>query len=237
VSDILPPQLAFVSATGAGGVVFTNSNGVGASGTVSGTIPSLASGTPATITLTTTVINAPPNGTVIANPVAVSAAGETNVLTNNASVSVTVANTADLSGQVYIDTNGNSVRDAGERGIPNVTVTAIGIATGTGQPVMQTALTNANGLYTFVALQLGTYTIRQSQPIDFNNNTSIAGTALGIPGFNEVNEVVLAGIAAGYDFPETQLVSKRQLLATTAPTPVRVAVDGASRGTGATRRR
>ena len=237
VSDILPPQLAFVSATGAGGVVFTNSNGVGASGTVSGTIPSLAIGTPATITLTTTVINAPPNGTVIVNPVAVNAAGETNVLTNNASVSVTVANTADLSGQVYIDTNGNSVRDAGERGIPNVTVTAIGIATGTGLPVTETIQTNANGLYTFVALPLGTYTIRQSQPIDFNNNTSIAGTALGNTGFNEVNGVVLTGNANGYDFPETQLVSKRQLLATTAPTPVRVAVDGASRGTGATRRR
>ncbi|MCB9138393.1 MAG: carboxypeptidase regulatory-like domain-containing protein [Caldilineaceae bacterium] len=54
---------------------------------------------------------------------------------------------------VWLDANGNAAQDAGEPGIAGVTV----ILTGDG--VMQTMVTDANGLYTFPDLMPGAYTV------------------------------------------------------------------------------
>ena len=54
---------------------------------------------------------------------------------------------------VWLDTNGNGVQDAGEPGIAGVTV----ILTGDG--VMQTMVTDANGFYTFSDLMPGAYAV------------------------------------------------------------------------------
>src|SRR5205823_14895598 len=79
-----------------------------------------------------------------------------------------VALTAKISGTVYNDLNGNGVFDTGEPGLPNVTVTA------TSGTFSTTAITNANGLYSFTGLTIdpgptATYTLDYAVPTGFVN--------------------------------------------------------------------
>jgi len=55
---------------------------------------------------------------------------------------------------VWQDTNGNGVQDVGEPGIPNVTVTLTN-----GNGAIQTDVTDANGIYGFINLLAGNYTV------------------------------------------------------------------------------
>ena len=58
---------------------------------------------------------------------------------------------------VYTDRNRNGVRDSGERGIPNATVTVIGADGKT-----RTATTDGNGKYIVSCIPKGTYTVKVS---------------------------------------------------------------------------
>ena len=60
---------------------------------------------------------------------------------------------------VYRDNNNNNVQDAGDVGIPGVTVT-LTLPNGT----TQTATTDANGIYTFPNLPAGSYTVSAATP-------------------------------------------------------------------------
>jgi uncharacterized repeat protein (TIGR01451 family) len=232
VNDVLPSNVTFVSATSAAGA-FTNSNG-----TVSGTIASLPSGSPATITLTTTVNNNTPNATVITNPVTVTAAGESNTTNNSASASATVLNVASVRGFVYNDLNNNGVFDAGDTGIPNIAIRIAGTAAVTNAAVSRDATTDTNGEYVFTDVPLGTYTITQTQPSNFTSVATNPGTINGIVSGtgapNVISSINLTGNSVANNFGESQLVSKRLLLA--SANNVRVGLNTSARSTNAFRR-
>ena len=85
---------------------------------------------------------------------------------------------ADPLGFVYVDQNQNGLRDPGEPGIPNVSISISGTAfAGTifSRPLLPsdipggslTILTDANGLYQYNPIPPGLYTIRETQPVGY----------------------------------------------------------------------
>ena len=76
---------------------------------------------------------------------------------------------------VWDDSNGNGVQDAGEPGIPGVTLTLMG-TTGSGASVTQTTTTDANGLYQF-AEPPGTYTVAVTTPSGYTPTATGKGAA------------------------------------------------------------
>ncbi len=210
VSDPLPTTLNFVSATSG----FTNT-----SGTVGGTIASLAAGASTTITIGTTVKNDTPNATAINNQVVVTAAGESNPNNNSATAAATVVSTAKLSGRVYIDSNNNGTRDTSEVGIRGVTMNLTGTSS-TGTAVTRTTTTDANGEYTFDALPVGTYTVLQVQPGNFRSRSTNVGTVNGVSSGtgtdNQIAAINLTADSIANEFGELLILSKRSFLASSA---------------------
>jgi hypothetical protein len=89
-----------------------------------------------------------------------------------------------LSGLVYQDTNGNGAFDSGEPGITGVTVTLSGTSN-LGQAISATAITAANGTYSFTtdssgnALRPGTYSITETAPSGYLLGSANLGTVNG----------------------------------------------------------
>jgi len=73
-----------------------------------------------------------------------------------------MTNDKTLWGYVFCDADNDGYRDAGEKGIANVTITV----TGTDRlgAVLRTTKTDANGFYQFTQLNPGTYTLKETQP-------------------------------------------------------------------------
>ncbi len=73
-----------------------------------------------------------------------------------------------------------------------------------GNPVLETTTTDSNGVYQFVGLKPGTYTVTEIQPAAFADGPDFAGTAGGTIGADKVTNIVIAPaeIATGYDFLE-----------------------------------
>ncbi len=209
VTDPLPQNLTFVSAT-SGFTFDTNTR------TVSGTIASLATGAPSTITISTTVNNNTPNATVLNNTVTVAATGESNTTNNTATATATVVNTANLTGRVYVDSNNNGVRDTNEAGIAGVTINLNGTPT-IGSTVSRTATTDVNGEYTFTAVPIGTYTVTQVQPANFTSRSTnvgtIGNTPSGTAAENQISAINLTGDSIANNFGEIVIFSKRRFLA------------------------
>jgi hypothetical protein len=72
---------------------------------------------------------------------------------------------------VWSDTNGNGIQDAGEPGISGLTVTLTG-------PVSATAVTGANGEYSFMGLSAGTYTVSVATPAGLTPSPVLAAGSL-----------------------------------------------------------
>jgi large repetitive protein len=114
---------------------------------------------------------------------------------------------AGLSGSVYVDSDNDGVRDAGEAPIAGVTITVTG-TTETGAPVSMTTTTDASGNYSFPTLLPGTYTITETQPVQYGDGIDSVGTVNGSPvgatTNDSINTVVLTGAGAGsaYNFGE-----------------------------------
>lgn len=114
-----------------------------------------------------------------------------------------------LAGAVYVDSNLNGVRDAGEPGIAGVTVTLTGNDVN-GATVSQTQVTDASGGYLFVNLlpaNGGGYTLTETQPGAYADGDEHVGTLGGSAGASGTS--VITGIATtagaagtGYDFGE-----------------------------------
>jgi len=89
---------------------------------------------------------------------------------------------ASLSGSVYVDTNNNGVKDAGEPPIANVAITLMG-TDDQGNSVSLNTTTGSNGSYQFANLHPGNYTITETQPAGFlqgkNTVGSLGGTVNG----------------------------------------------------------
>jgi uncharacterized repeat protein (TIGR01451 family) len=113
-----------------------------------------------------------------------------------------------LSGFVYVDSNGNGVRDGGETaGIAGVTLTLTG-TDDQGTPVNRTATTDASGAYAFDNLRPGTYSVAETQPAAWDDGGdsigSVGGTPRGTAGNDTLGAIVLnAGESGtGYNFGE-----------------------------------
>ncbi|HEY0685361.1 MAG TPA: SdrD B-like domain-containing protein [Steroidobacter sp.] len=112
-----------------------------------------------------------------------------------------------LAGAVYIDLNGNGVRDAGEAGIASVTVTLTGTDM-SGAAVNRSVGTDATGAFLFIDLLTPTgagYTLTQpTQPAAYADGIDAAGTAGGSVGNDVVTGINLAvnTDATGYLFGE-----------------------------------
>ncbi|WP_185155406.1 SdrD B-like domain-containing protein [Rudanella paleaurantiibacter] len=81
---------------------------------------------------------------------------------------------ASLGDYVWIDSNGNGQQDAGETGVPNVTVQ---LFTAAGTPVASTT-TNTSGLYSFTGLTAGSYYVVFTAPQGTTFTTANTGSDL-----------------------------------------------------------
>lgn len=102
-----------------------------------------------------------------------------------------------LGGRVYVDLNANGQYDAGEFGIPGVTLTLSGTVT-------RTVTSGADGVYQFIGLPPGTYAITETHPNAYADGADRAGTAGGTVANDAITNIVIAGPGAftGYDFGE-----------------------------------
>ncbi|MBK9151774.1 MAG: carboxypeptidase regulatory-like domain-containing protein [Saprospiraceae bacterium] len=91
-------------------------------------------------------------------PVVVLQSGE-----NNPTIDAGYYRPATIGDFVWDDKNANGVQDAGEPGIPGLTVTLSGTA-GDGTPVNLTTVTGPNGEYSFTGLKPGSYTVTFTKP-------------------------------------------------------------------------
>src|SRR5688572_21462353 len=126
---------------------------------------------------------------------------------------------AALGGFVYVDLDNDGVRDTGEAGIPNVTVTLTGKSL-TGASVTRTVKSGSDGLYAFFNLPAGTYTIKQTQPSGYADGKESIG---GLGGSITANDVITAIVApradscsGSYNFGERPIVNQPP---PPAPTP------------------
>ncbi len=110
---------------------------------------------------------------------------------------------AKLCGWVYVDTNNNGVRDAGEVGISGVTLT---LKDADGNPTGITAITDTDGHYCFTGLHPGTYTVGEIQPVGYLDGLDTPGTEGGVaqnPGDMIMNITLKPGVhAEDYNFGE-----------------------------------
>ncbi len=108
---------------------------------------------------------------------------------------------AAISGFVYVDANNNGLKEGSEVGIQGVTIQAIRDGV-----IVQTTITAADGSYSLVGLQPGTYTIREVHPGFFLDGRD---TLFGIDSAHndQFVDVVLnpSGNASGYLFGEGTL--------------------------------
>lgn len=97
-----------------------------------------------------------------------------------------------ISGFVYADVNDNGQIDAGELGIPGVTVTLMGVDD-RGNAVMLTTVTASNGFYLFDNLRPGTYKLVETQPSMFIDGRDTIGTPGGATQNDRFEQIVLPG--------------------------------------------
>lgn len=115
------------------------------------------------------------------------------------------SNTGSLAGVVYLDANGNGLRDAGEAGIGVVPVSLTGTDS-LGAAVAASGYTDAEGAFVFSQLPAGVYVLGSGTVAGTMDEQAIAGTAGGTPGIGSVSNIVL-GVGAsgtGYVFGKRQ---------------------------------
>jgi uncharacterized surface anchored protein len=110
---------------------------------------------------------------------------------------------ASLGGFVYVDVNGDGVKQDAEPGLANVPVTLTGTDR-QGGSVAQSLQTNAVGSFLFSSLRPGTYTLTETQPTGYLDGLDSAGTQGGTVGDDELSAIALGGgdQGAGYNFGE-----------------------------------
>ncbi len=97
---------------------------------------------------------------------------------------------AGLSGFVYVDSNNNGVKDAGESAIPGTTVTLTGFDDQ--GPLTKQAVTDANGFYQFQNLRPGTYALTETQPASFMDGKDTIGSQGGAVANDNFSNIALA---------------------------------------------
>jgi hypothetical protein len=104
------------------------------------------------------------------------------------------AQTASLSGYIYVDFDQNGMHDAGEDGVAGVTVTLTGTDVN-GNSVSLTAVTDDNGYYSFLGLAAGTYQLSKPRATDqYRDFTASPGTVNGSSDGTAQDQETIVGI-------------------------------------------
>ncbi len=109
-----------------------------------------------------------------------------------------------LSGFVYLDAGADGVRGPGEAGIGGVNIQLTG-TDATGAPVSVNVVTGADGSFLFEDVLSGTYTLSETQPVDYADGSETLGEAGGDDSVNDIfSSIVLAAgqVAGGYLYAE-----------------------------------
>ncbi len=114
--------------------------------------------------------------------------GDGNPTNDNVPTPFAVAS-GELTGNVYVDQDGDGIFDDGELPIAGVVVTLTGTDIN-GDPVEMTTTTTADGGYYFENLLPGSYTVTQVHPEGFLDGIDTPGTAGGVAG-NDVIDLEL----------------------------------------------
>lgn len=214
VVDTLPTGAVFVSGTSLIGTTAAGTVASGANNTANVTIPTLAPGETALVTILARAPSTAPSN--ITNSVTVTAAND-NVATNNtatAATAITAPPVSNLSGRIYVDSNNDGTGQSTEPGVSNITVTLTGTETTGGAAVNRTTTTDTNGDYTFASVNQGTYTVSSASPNDFNFRAANPGTTGGTAGNRQISAINLAGTnSTTNNVGFTRVFSKRLFLA------------------------
>src|SRR5262249_52565789 len=102
---------------------------------------------------------------------------------------------AGLSGYVYLDSNDNGNKDAGEPGLSGVLVTLTGF--NDQGPIAQQATTDATGFYQFQSLRPGSYVLTETPPPHYLNGMDSIGSQGGTVSVNTLTNIALAAGVLG----------------------------------------
>lgn len=83
-----------------------------------------------------------------------------------------------IAGFVYLDSNNNGARDGNEKGLAGVLITMTGFDANDQPLPTRTTVTDANGNYSFDAVEPGIYTVRQTQPGNYVDGIDVAGNGV-----------------------------------------------------------
>jgi uncharacterized repeat protein (TIGR01451 family) len=116
-----------------------------------------------------------------------------------------------IAGAVYVDANGDGVRNPSEAPLAGVAITLTSSAGFT-----TTVTTDASGNYIFTGLLPGIYTITETQPAEYGDGATNVGSGGGSPGVNTVTGIIVNSGQdfSGYNFGE---ILKEVLLGSIAP--------------------
>ena len=144
----------------------------------------------------------------VANTISGIVLGANTQATNYRFAEVPLISTA---GSVFEDVNNNGQKDAGEVGVPNVTVVLTGTSVVTGQAISPiTVTTDASGNYTFPNLVPGVYTITETQPTGYFDGKEQNGTpaaTVGSDKFKGIDLTKSAATSSGFNFGEQKASS------------------------------
>lgn len=113
-----------------------------------------------------------------------------------------------LAGLVWYDIDNSAAQNGTEPGIAGVTVTLTGTDYRGNAIAAQVAATDATGAYGFANLRPGTYTVAETQPVDYADGQlqlgSVDGTSSGTITTNRFNSIAIGSQSAGvrYNFGE-----------------------------------
>ncbi len=115
-----------------------------------------------------------------------------------------------IGGVVFDDCSNDGIQQAGETGIPGVTITLKGVDNLGHNNVTAVTTTDSQGAYNFTVSSPGTYSLTETQPATYLQGTNAVGTVNGVPvgqlgpGVDVISNVVLASGNQGinYNFAE-----------------------------------
>ncbi len=97
---------------------------------------------------------------------------------------------AEIQGLVWEDFNNDGEVNFGEKAVEGVTITLSG-TDDRGAAVSLNTQTDIEGIYMFIDLRPGEYTVAEVQPNELNDGVDVVGTIDGVPvGDNSVNDVI-----------------------------------------------
>jgi choice-of-anchor A domain-containing protein len=142
------------------------------------------------------------NGQIFGTLVAGSWTGYGQIVYQPAEI-IPTTGTSRISGMVYRDENKDGQPQNWEWRFQGVAVALSGTDVN-GNPVSRSAITDAGGIYWFIDLPAGTYSIQVTAPSGYLPGQGTTGTFGGVPGMNTVTSIAIptSQTSGGYNFGE-----------------------------------